>query len=171
MRCSKGCNSVVGFLFYFFVVPWAGAAPAGWVDVCIGGGASFQCQIEGGGVVALCSQYAGGQLIGVQYRFSDGKGGGVIYPVSGYTLEGFKYNHFIRYQTEYKLIKFSMGGGVYSLYSNYDGQAGEGAGVVVSDLAGKQVSELQCGRVDVNNLEDVIYELKCDAGDALGCGQ
>lgn len=111
MRCSKGCNSVVGFLFYFFVVPWAGAAPAGWVDVCIGGGASFQCQIEGGGVVALCSQYAGGQLIGVQYRFSDGKGGGVIYPVSGYTLEGFKYNHFIRYQTEYKLIKFSMGEG------------------------------------------------------------
>ncbi|MBI6927222.1 MULTISPECIES: hypothetical protein [Pseudomonas] len=111
-------------------------------------------------------------MIGVQYRFSDGKGGGVIYPVSGYILEGFTYNHFIRYQTEYKLIKFSVGGGKYSLYSNYDGQAGEGegAGVVVSDLAGKQVSEIQCGKVDVNNLESVIHELKCDAGDALGCG-
>lgn len=58
---------------------------------------------------------------------------------------------------------------MYGLYSNYDGQAGEGAGVVVSDLAGKQVSELQCGRVDVDDLEGVSHGLKCDARDALGC--
>ncbi len=169
MRRSRGCSSVVGFCSVFFLVPWAGAAPAGWVDVCMGGSASFQCRVEGGGVVALCSKYAGGELIGVQYRFSDGKGGGVTYPVSGFALQGFKYNHFIRYQTEYKLIKFSVGGRVYGLYSNYDGQAGEGAGVVVSDLAGKQVSELQCGRVDVDDLEGVSHGLKCDARDALGC--
>ncbi|NIX91863.1 hypothetical protein HCG45_03765 [Pseudomonas fulva] len=168
MMRSRVCDSLIGFLLGFFIVPWAGAAPAGWVDVCMGGGASFQCQVEGGGVVALCSKYAGGQLIGVQYRFADGKGRGVTYPVSGFALEGFKYNHFIRYKTDYKLIKFSFGGRVYGLYSNYDEQAGEG-GVVVSDLAGKQVSEFQCGRVDVDNLERVTYALKCDTDAALGC--
>lgn len=40
---------------------------------------------------------------------------------------------------------------------------------MVSDLAGKQVSEFQCGRVDVDNLERVTYALKCDTDAALGC--
>lgn len=169
MKRSRGFDLVIGSLLYISEVSWAVAASAGRVDICMDGSASFQCQVKGGGVVALCSKYAGGQLIGVQYRFTDGKGGGMTYPVSGFALEGFRYNYFIRYQTEYKLIKFSVGEGVYSLYSNYDGQTDDGAGVVVSDSAGEKISELQCEKVDVDDFEGVTLGLICDAGDALGC--
>jgi len=156
-----------------FVVFWAGPIYAAPERTCGGERTLFQCSVRGGGEVALCSRYIGGELSGVQYRFAREGGKGFIFPDSGFSFDDFKANHFLRYQVDYKLIKFSVGSYIYSLYSNYDGEGGEGgqknAGVLISDPSGKTVDEMPCVQIVSDNLGEVIHRVKCDIDDALGC--
>ncbi|WJN49507.1 hypothetical protein [Pseudomonas asiatica] len=163
--------SIVGAVCSF-VVFWAGPIESAPGRICGGEHTLFQCSVRGG-EVALCSNYIDGELSGVQFRFVREGGEGFMFPDSGFSFDSFKSNHFFRYQVDYKLVKFSVGSHIYSLYSNYDGGDGGGgqknAGVLISDSSGKAVDEMPCLQIVADNLGEAILRMKCDMDDALGC--
>ncbi len=168
---------VSGFLvknvIFVFAIFWAGPIWAMPERICDGEGALFQCQVGGGKDLALCPSYINGALAGVQYRFGREKNIELVFPATGFVFNAFKSNHFVRYQVDYKVIKFHIGSYVYGLYSNYDGEGvGRGtrsAGVVVSDTSKDSAVQMSCEKVYVDDLEKVIPYLECDVDDALGC--
>ncbi|NMX66889.1 hypothetical protein HBO15_05955 [Pseudomonas sp. WS 5111] len=169
--------SASGFLVenvvFFFAMLWAGPIWAMPEKICDGGVALFQCQVDGGRYLALCPNYVDGALAGVQYRFGREKNIELVFPEAGFVFDAFKSNHFVRYQVDYKVIKFQIGSYVYGLYSNYDGEGvGSGArsaGVVVSDTSKGSAVQVSCEKIYVDDLEKVIPHLECDVDDALGC--
>lgn len=156
-----------------FTMFWAAPIWAVPEKICDGGVALFQCQVGGGRDLALCPGYVDGALAGVQYRFGREKNIELVFPEAGFVFDAFKSNHFVRYQVDYKVIKFHIGSYVYGLYSNYDGEGvGSGArsaGVVVSDASKDSAMQVSCEKIYVDDLEKVIPHLECDVDDALGC--
>ncbi|NMY01560.1 hypothetical protein HBO12_01245 [Pseudomonas sp. WS 5059] len=169
----KAYDLFVKALFCFYSMLWTGPVWAMPEKICDGGAALFQCQVGGGRDLALCPNYIDGALSGVQYRFGREKNIELAFPEEGFVFDAFKSNHFVRYQADYKLIKFNIGSYVYGLYSNYDGEGVGGgarsAGVVVFDTSKNSAAQVSCGKIYVDDLEKVISHLECDVDDALGC--
>jgi hypothetical protein len=158
---------------FFFAMLWAGLALAAQENICDNEKALFQCQVRGGKNLALCPSYVGGQLTGIQYRFGREVNKELVFPNSNFDFKSFKSNHFVRYQTDYKKINFSIGTYIYSLYSDYDGENPEGAvrsgGVVVSNSSEIPDIQISCTTIYIDNLEDIFPHVECDVVDALGC--
>ncbi|WP_288855685.1 hypothetical protein [uncultured Pseudomonas sp.] len=150
-----------------------GSTFASQIEVCKSAPALFYCKVSGGKDLAICPSYIDGELAGIQYRFGQEGKKGLVFPGSGFGFKEFKSNHFFRYQVDYKLLKFSVGSYVYSLYSNYDGEDVEGAvrsaGVVVSSLSGSPDVRIPCVKIYVDKLEEVMSHVECDVSDAMGC--
>ncbi|WP_154660638.1 hypothetical protein [Pseudomonas cremoricolorata] len=123
--------------------------------------------------LALCASYQGDALEGLQYRFARNGTTELEFPKARFSLREFKANHYVRFQTDYSLIKFSSGAYTYGIYSNYDGEAGQAdarsAGVAVSNASDVEVANKRCARIEVDELQEVIPQLACDPDDALGC--
>lgn len=172
MRLLEGVYSRRGWLgvLAMFSPGLVLAAPA---TVCGEGRAVFQCEVAGGGALALCGNYQGDTLQGLQYRFARNGKTELEFPKAGFSLTDFKANHYVRYQVDYSLITFSSAGYIYGVYSNYDGEAGEAdartAGVAVTNASEVEVANKRCAKVEVDKLQDVIPQLACDPDDALGC--
>ncbi|WP_137200531.1 MULTISPECIES: hypothetical protein [Pseudomonas] len=169
----KVCNLFVKVLVCFYAVLWTGPIWAMPEKICDEGVALFQCKVGGGRDLALCPSYIDGALAGVQYRFGREKNIELVFPEAGFAFDAFKSNHFVRYQVDYKVIKFYIGSYVYGLYSNYDGEdvggVARSAGVVVSDTSKGSAVQVSCEKIYVDDLEEVIPHLECDVDDALGC--
>ncbi|WP_312934315.1 hypothetical protein [Pseudomonas sp.] len=146
------------------------AAPA---DVCGDARAVLQCEVAGDGALAVCGSFQGDTLQGLQYRFARKGVTELEYPNAGFSLKDFNANHYVRYQVDYSLIKFTSAGYTYGVYSNYDGEADEArvhtAGVAVTNAAGVEVANKRCTKVLVDDLQQVIPHLTCDPDDAVGC--
>lgn len=132
----------------FFAALCTGLALADQEQICDGQRTLFQCQVSGGKNVALCSDYVDGELSGIQYRFGRKTKKELVFPAIGFDFISFKYNHFIRYQTDYKRIKFSIGTYTYSLYNDYDDEKHKdrmrSAGILISSAPEVSDIELPC---------------------------
>ena len=133
----------------------------------------FQCQVQGGKNLALCSSYIDGELNGIQYRFGRETKKELIFPASGFDLISFTSNHFTRFRTDYRRIKFSIDNYTYSIYSDYDGENLEdpvsAGGVVIFSSAEASPIQLPCTHLYIDKLNEILPHLKCDTSDALGC--
>lgn len=156
-----------------FAVFWVSSIWASQEKVCGNERALFHCAVSGDKDMAMCPRYVGGELAGVQYQFGRKGKKELVYPESGFDFKAFRSNHFVRYQVDYKSIKFAIGSYTYSLYSNYDGESVDGvaksAGVVISNSSGVQDVQVPCEKIYVDELEQVIPRVECDANDAMGC--
>lgn len=158
---------------YFFVMVWAGSILAAQEKICGNTRALFQCQVHGGKNLALCSNYVDGELAGIQYRFGREKKKELVFPASIFDFKEFKSNHFIRYQVDYKRVKFFVGPYLYSIYSDYEGEdagaAAKSAGVIISNSSEGPDVQLPCVQIYVDKLNEIIPHVECDVDDALGC--
>lgn len=170
---SNNFESCAKYMTCFFFMLWISFASAAREKICDSEQAVFQCEVLGGKNIALCPIYISGDLIGVQYRFGREGQNELVYPVSDFDFKKYQSNHFVRYLTDYKRIKFFIGAYTYSLYSNYDGEKGESmareAGVTVSNSSGIPDVQIPCTEIYSNNLEGIISRMECDTYDALGC--
>lgn len=172
MSSRKSSLSINGIAFVFISL-WIGSTFASQKKLCDKAHALFQCEVYSGKNFALCPIYADEKLTGIQYRFGQEENTELVYPNSGFDFKSFKSNYFSRYQVEYKRIKFSVGTYTYSLYSDYDGEATEGAersaGVTVSNSSGAPDIQIPCTTIYTDNLKRIFPHVECDITDALGC--
>jgi hypothetical protein len=133
----------------------------------------FQCEMKSGKNLALCPRYVEGKLSGVQYKFGHADKNDLTFPSTGFDFDSFKSNHYVRYQVDYKRIKFSIGIYTYTIYSDYDGGDGSlesnTSGVTISKSNGAADVQVPCTKVYSNKLQVLISKVKCDSDDALGC--
>ncbi|NWE04229.1 MULTISPECIES: hypothetical protein [Pseudomonas] len=147
-RALKCVWLFVKSIVFFFAVFWIDPIWAEPGKICDDEVALFQCQVAGGKDLTVCPSYIDGALAGVQYRFGREKNIELVFPDAGFAFDAFKSNHFVRYQVDYKVIKFHIGSYVYGLYSNYDGEGVEkgarSAGIVVSDAYKGSAVQVSC---------------------------
>jgi hypothetical protein len=106
---------------------FVGYALAGNPSPCPQGTVVFQCDAQGGKQIVMCASHdARGDLQGLQYRYGRPDSPELVYPKRlEQSLAPFKGNHYFRAQTDYAQVSFTRGPYVYSVYSNYDGEAGD----------------------------------------------
>lgn len=46
----------------------------------------------------------------------------IVFPEADFAFDAFKSNHFVRYQIDYKVVKFCIDYYMYGLYRKYDGE-------------------------------------------------
>jgi hypothetical protein len=157
----------------FLAIFWSGQVLAVQEKICDNERAIFQCEVRGGKNLALCPNYVDGELTGIQYRFGREENKELVFPLSGFDFKKFRSNHFVRYQVDYKRVKFLNGSYLYSIYSNYDGanigEVSRDAGIIISNSSETPEIQISCAHIYIDNLKELIPYIACDANDALGC--
>lgn len=82
--------------------------------------------------------------------------------------EGFTYNKYFRYQTEYVHVNFFNQGFEYSIFNNMEGDEIQ-QGVTVINLKNGREYNYFCKEVFVDKLIDLSQYLSCDKQSSLSC--
>lgn len=106
-----------------------------------------------------------GQLV---YEMKNHNGKTFSYASSGPSYQGFQYNHYSRFQTDYLNVSFSQSGFNYIIFSNYEDNI-NAKGIKVINVKSKKEYTYQCNNEGVDNLSDLTTKLQCNKDSALGC--
>lgn len=128
----------------------------------------FSCDMKNNKKLSICSKVENGQLT-INYKYGELKNIEMIFPkqnAGNNTL--FKYNHYIRYQTDYFRLAFKNNDYLYEIYRNYDGNK-VNAGVIVSEPLSSRPYDNMCKTIEIDNISNVSKYINCDTDYALGC--
>lgn len=128
----------------------------------------FSCDMKRNKKLSICSMVENEQLT-INYKFGELKNIEMIFPkknTGNNTL--FKYNHYLRYQTDYFRLAFKNNNYLYEIYRNYDGNK-VNAGVTVSEPSLTKPYDNMCKTIEIDNLSNVSKYINCDTDYSLGC--
>lgn len=131
----------------------------------------FTCSMQNGKKLSFCGKATKDNLI-INYKYGKPNKIEFVYPQrEQLNNDLFKYNHYLRYQTDYFRIVFVNNDYEYEVYRNYDGENLDKvvAGVSVSKFKSTKNYNNKCDVIQVDNIQELSKYLECDKEYALGC--
>lgn len=131
----------------------------------------FSCTTENNKKISICVSKKENYPM-ISYKYGKPNKIELIYPQQEQSNNDlFKYNHYLRYQTDYFRVVFVNNGYEYEIYRNYDGETLSKvvAGVNVSKLKSIKKYNNNCNIIQIDNIQELSKYLKCDEEYAFGC--
>lgn len=104
------------------------------------------------------------------YQIEPPQGKSLFFVAEAPNYDGFTYNHYFRYQTDYRRIRIKHNQTEYLIYADYaDGEISEG--MIIHDLKTDRESVYPCQNRATEKLNELMLKLQCNTESALGCAE
>ena len=133
----------------------------------------FSCKAGKEKILSLCGTETGDGNSSLKYIFGALEKPELTYSaLADENYGSFKFNHYLRYGTDYFRVSFIRNDYRYEIYRDYDSEetSKEVAGIMVESLAtGAVKSNIACLRNIKANFHPLSSTLPCNEESALGC--